>query len=453
MTNKYEDRLGTEPMLPLLLRMAIPGVAAQLINLLYSIVDRIYIGHIPSIGTDALAGIGVSSSIIILITAFSAIVGMGGAPLAAIALGEGNRQRAEYILGNGFTLLIIFTTITSLISYIFMEPILLFTGASENTLSYATDYLNIYLLGTLFVQIATGLNSFINVQGRPAIAMWAVVLGAGLNIALDPLFIFVFGMGVKGAALATIISQFCSAIWIIYFLTSKKATLRIRLSFMRLKRGVVLSTLALGVSPFIMASTEALVGFVMNGTLKEFGDIHVSAMAIIQSALLIASVPLTGFAQGFMPIISYNYGSGDISRVKECFKLSLIFMAGFNLLVIMFMIIFPNIVASAFTSDTALIELTDKVMPIFFIGMTIFGIQRTCQNMFISLGQAKISVFIALLRKVILLVPLVIILSRSIGENGPYIAEAVSDGVAAVCCTCIFFYMFPKILKKGASRN
>lgn len=446
MVNKFEDRLGSEPMLPLLFRMALPGVAAQFINLLYSIVDRIYIGHIPHIGTDALAGIGVTSSIIILITAFSSIVGMGGAPLAAIALGAGDRKRAEYILGNGFTLLIIFTVITSFISYIFMEPILLFTGASENTIRYATDYLNIYLLGTIFVQIATGLNSFINVQGRPAIAMWAVIIGALLNIILDPIFIFVFDMGVRGAALATIISQFCSAMWIMTFLTSKRATLKIKLSFMTLKRTIVLSTLALGVSPFIMASTEALVGFVMNGTLKEFGDIHVSSMAIIQSALLMASVPLTGFAQGFMPIISYNYGSGDIARVKECFKMSLIFMAGFNFLVIMFMVLFPNVIASAFTSDSALIELTDKVMPIFFIGMTIFGIQRTCQSMFIALGQAKISVFIALLRKVILLVPLVIFLSRVVGENGAYMAEAISDGLAAICCTTIFFYKFPKIL-------
>lgn len=448
MGNAYEERLGTDRMLPLIFKMSLPAVVAQLVNLLYNIVDRIYIGHIPGIGTDALAGIGVTSAIIILISSFSAIVGAGGSPLAAIALGQGNRERAGQILGNGFILLLIFTILTSATTYLFMEPILLFTGASENTIGYATDYLSIYLLGTLFVELSVGLNTFINTQGRPTIAMYSVLIGAILNIGLDPLFIFTFGMGVKGAALATILSQACSAIWVISFLTSKKASLRLEYRYMKLHKGIILSILALGVSPFIMASTESLVGFVLNSSLEKFGDIYVSALAIMQSAMLIVSVPLTGFAQGFVPIVSYNYGHHNRERVKECFKIVVIIMFSFNFLLISFMILFPSLVASAFTNDETLIETVRQVMPIFLGGMTIFGLQRACQNMFVALGQAKVSVFIALLRKVILLIPLALILPRFMGMPGVYAAEGISDATAAICCTLIFAIQFPRILRK-----
>lgn len=448
MGNAYEERLGTDRMLPLIFKMSLPAVAAQLVNLLYNIVDRIYIGHIPGIGTDALAGIGVTSAIIILISSFSAIVGAGGSPLAAIALGQGNRERAGQILGNGFILLLIFTILTSATTYLFMEPILLFTGASENTIGYATDYLSIYLLGTLFVELSVGLNTFINTQGRPTIAMYSVLIGAILNIGLDPLFIFTFGMGVKGAALATILSQACSAIWVISFLTSKKASLRLEYRYMKLHKGIILSILALGVSPFIMASTESLVGFVLNSSLEKFGDIYVSALAIMQSAMLIVSVPLTGFAQGFVPIVSYNYGHHNRERVKECFKIVVIIMFSFNFLLIAFMILFPSLVASAFTNDETLIETVRQVIPIFLGGMTIFGLQRACQNMFVALGQAKVSVFIALLRKVILLIPLALILPRFMGMPGVYAAEGISDATAAICCTLIFAIQFPRILRK-----
>ena len=448
MGNAYEERLGTDRMLPLIFKMSLPAVAAQLVNLLYNIVDRIYIGHIPGIGTDALAGIGVTSAVIILISSFSAIVGAGGSPLAAIALGQGNRERAGQILGNGFILLLIFTILTSATTYLFMEPILLFTGASENTIGYATDYLSIYLLGTLFVELSVGLNTFINTQGRPTIAMYSVLIGAILNIGLDPLFIFTFGMGVKGAALATILSQACSAIWIISKKKKKKASLRLEYRYMKLHKGIILSILALGVSPFIMASTESLVGFVLNSSLEKFGDIYVSALAIMQSAMLIVSVLLTGFAQGFVPIVSYNYGHHNRERVKECFKIVVIIMFSFNFLLISFMILFPSLVASAFTNDETLIETVRQVMPIFLGGMTIFGLQRACQNMFVALGQAKVSVFIALLRKVILLIPLALILPRFMGMPGVYAAEGISDATAAICCTLIFAIQFPRILRK-----
>ncbi|MCD8268948.1 MAG: MATE family efflux transporter [Parabacteroides sp.] len=444
----YEERLGTDRMLPLIFRMALPAIAAQMVNLLYNIVDRIYIGHIPGIGTPALAGIGVAGSIIILISAFSSIVAGGGAPLAAIALGQGNRQQAGKILGNGFTLLLLFTVVTSILAYIFMEPALLFTGASEQTLGYATDYLSIYLIGTLFVELSIGLNTFINAQGRPSIAMWSVIIGALLNILLDPLFIFGFNMGVKGAALATIISQAGSAIWVLSFLLSSRASLRLESRYMKPDRKVIGAILALGVSPFIMASTESLVGFVLNGSLKTFGDIYVSALTVMQSAMLFVSVPLTGLALGFVPIVSYNYGHGNRERVKECFKIVMAFMFSFNFILILLMILFPSVIASAFTADEELIQTVSQVMPVFLAGMTIFGLQRACQNMFVTLGQAKISIFIALLRKVILLVPLALILPRFMGMMGVYAAEGISDATAAICCTIIFAIQFPKILKR-----
>ena len=448
MINKYEARLGTERMLPLVFKMALPAVVAQFVNLLYSMVDRIYIGHIPGIGTDALAGVGVTTSLVILISSFSAIVGGGGAPLAAMALGQGDRLRAGKILGNGFVLLILFTLFTSFIAYTFMEPILLFTGASENTLEYAVDYLSIYLLGTVFVEISTGLNSFINAQGRPAIAMYSVLIGALLNIILDPIFIFWFDMGVKGAALATVLSQACSAAWVLSFLFSRRASLPLEKRNMRLSRKIVFAMLALGISPFIMASTESLVGFVLNSSLKNFGDIYVSALTILQSAMQFASVPLTGFALGFVPIISYNYGHGDKQRVKDCFRIVMITMFSFNLLLMLLMILFPTIVASAFTSDEKLIETLRWTNPVIMGGMTIFGLQRACQNMFVALGQAKISIFIALLRKAILLIPLALILPHYMGVTGVYAAEAISDATAAICCTLLFFWQFPKILGK-----
>ena len=445
--NKYEERLGTERMLPLVFKMALPAVTAQFVNLLYNLVDRIYIGHIPEIGTDALAGVGVTTSVIILISAFSSIVGAGGSPLAAIALGQGDRVRAGEILGNGFVLLVLLALFTSSIAYAFMKPILLLTGASENTLPYAVDYLSVYLLGTVFVEISTGLNTFINCQGRPTIAMCSVLVGALLNIILDPIFIFALDMGVKGAALATIISQACSAAWVLGFLFSGKATLPLERRYMKADKKIILSMLALGISPFVMASTESLVGFVLNGSLERFGDIHVSALAILQSAMQIASVPLTGFAQGFVPIASYNYGHGDKQRVKDCFRIALIVMFSFNFVLMIFMICFPALVAAAFTDDARLIETVRRTMPLFLAGMTIFGLQRTCQNMFVALGQAKISIFIALLRKVILLIPLALLLPHFMGVRGVYAAEAISDAIAAICCTLLFAWQFPKVLK------
>ena len=360
----------------------------------------------------------------------------------------GDRSRAGKILGNGFILLILFTLFTSLIAYTFMEPILLFTGASENTLEYAVNYLSIYLLGTIFVEISTGLNSFINAQRASCYRHVLGINRSTVEYRPRPDFHFWLDMGVKGAALATVLSQACSAVWVLTFLFSRHASLPLEKRYMALNREIILSIFALGVSPFIMASTESLVGFVLNSSLKDFGDIYVSALTILQSAMQFASVPLTGFAQGFVPIVSYNYGHGDKQRVKDCFRVALITMFSFNLLLMLFMILFPSTVASAFTSDERLIETVRWAMPVFLGGMTIFGLQRACQNMFVALGQAKISIFIALLRKAILLIPLALILPHFMGVAGVYAAEAISDATAAICCTLLFFWQFPKILGK-----
>ena len=444
-----EKLMATSKILPLILHFALPCIAAQLINLLYSIVDRIFIGHIDGVGSEALAGVGVTTSVIILITAFSSIVAVGAAPLCSIALGKGDRERALSIMGSGVTLLVLFTIVTSLATAVFMTPLLTSVGASAETLPYAEEYLSIYLCGTLFVMLSMGLNTFITLQGRADVAMYVVVTGAGMNIVLDYIFINLINMGVGGAALATVISQGVSAILTLCFLCSKNASLRLTLRSLRPHWKVILSTFALGVSPFIMSSTEALVGFALNSTLQKYGDIHIGAMAIIQSALLFASTPLMGFSQGFMPILSYNYGAGNIGRVKECFKYSFIIMTLANLAIILSIIIVPSLIASIFSDNAKLIELTSQVMPTFFFGMTLFGMQRTCQSTFIALGQAKISIFIALLRKVILLIPLIFILSKKIGMMGVYWAESISDASAAIICLIIFLILFPRILNES----
>ncbi len=451
-----EKRLAEQKMLPLIFSMALPAIVAQIINLLYNVVDRIYIGHIPDIGKDALAGIGLTSSILILISAFAQFVSGGGAPLAAIALGRGDRERAERILSNGFTMLLFFSVLCMAVTYAVKTPLLYLIGASDVTYVYATEYLDIYLIGTLFVQITVGLNSFITCQGRSGTAMISVLIGAALNIALDPLFIFVFDMGVAGAALATVISQAVSAAWVLGFLLSRRATLRVRPSAMLPSSKVIGSILALGVAPFVMASTESFVGFVLNSGLQKYGgDLYVSVLTVLQSAMQFVSVPLSGFTQGVTPVISYNYGKGNKVRVKEAFKISLAVMFGFNFVMILAMILLPRQVAAIFTSDAVLIAEVGRIMPFFLIGMTIFGLQRACQNTFVALGQAKISLFIALLRKVLLLIPLAVLLPYVIEPQvyGVFLAEPIADAVAAVTCTVIFVFVFRRVLARmdGAS--
>ena len=447
MTTRSDEKLGTERMLPLVFKMALPAVAAQLVNLLYGIIDKIYIGHIEGVGGEALAGVGITTSIVLLISAFSSLVGGGGSPLASIQLGKGNREEASRILNNGFVMLLFFALICTSVPYLFMEPMLRLAGADDVTLPYAEDYISIYLLGTVFVMISTGLNAFINCQGRPGVAMMSVIIGAVLNTLLDPLFIFGFGLGVSGAAIATVISQAVSATWVLRFLFDKNTELRLDFNYMRPQLAVMGRIAALGVSPFVMASTESLVGFTLNGQLKAYGSTsHVGALAVMQSAMQIVSIPLAGFGQGIIPILSYNYGHGKSDRVKECFRIALTVMFSVNLVGMLFMIIFPGLIGRTFTDDASVIAIVKQYMPLFLAGMTIFGLQRTCQNTFVALGQARISLFIALLRKVILLVPLAYILPTFMGVNGVYCAEAIADALAATLCTVIFVLMFSKIL-------
>ena len=455
MENKREERLGTEKILKLMLTMGLPSLVAQLINLLYNIVDRSYIGHIAGVGAAALTGVGLSLPIIVIVTAFSAFVGGGGAPLAAIALGRGDRERAEKILGNGVTTLLFLSISLMVVFFFIKEPFLYLVGASHATFPYANDYISIYLCGTVFVQITVGLNTFITAQGNSKTAMLSVLIGAVINIILDPIFIFVCGMGVKGAALATVISQGCSAAWVIRFLTSSKASLRIRRKYLRPEWKIVSGTAALGISPFIMQATEALISVTMNSGLSRYGgDMYVGTLTIMQSVMQFVSVPANGFSQGVQPIMSYNYGAGNIDRVKETFRKLFLFTETVSGLIALSAILFPTVFGRLFTNDENLLAMVGRVMPVFMAGMVIFGVQMTCQSTFMALGQAKISLFVAMLRKVILLAPLAFFLPRITNSAmSIYYAEPISDFTSVTVCSLLFLLNFKKILSNGEKKK
>ena len=444
MQQNKEMRMGTEPIGKLMISMAVPSIVAQIINILYNIVDRIYIGHIKGVGMEALTGVGVTFPIITLISAFSAFAGAGGAPLAAIWLGKGDRKRAEKILGNGVTMLLFFTVVLMGFFYAFEKPLLYLFGASDATIPYAVDYISIYLLGTVFVELALGLNAFIISQGHSRTAMIAVLLGAAVNIILD--LIFVFQMGVKGAARATVVSQALSALWTVGFLVSRRSSLTIKLEAMKPDFRVIGSVMALGISPFIMRATESLVSVVLNSGLQRYGgDIYVGSVTIMQSVMQMYAAPLGGFTQGVQPIISYNFGAGNFDRVKKLYRSMIggcFFFAAVATILIM---IFPEFFAGMFTNDSALIALVGKMMPIFMCGMLVFGLQQGIQPTFLALGQAKFSFFIAVFRKVVLLVPLALILPLKFGVMGIYYAEPISDTLSAVVATILFLLNIKKI--------
>jgi len=449
---KQDEKLGTAPIGRLILSMAIPAVIAQVVNVLYNIVDRIYIGHIPEVGATALTGLGICFPILMLISAFSAFIGMGGAPLAAIELGKGNREGAEKILGNGVTVLIFLSIILTILFGIFKLPLLYAFGGSDATVVYAQQYLNIYLCGTIFVQIAMGLNMFITSQGQAKIGMLSVLIGAVINIILDPILIFVCGMGVRGAALATIISQGCSAAWVLRFLLSKKSGIRIRIKYMRPDSKIIGMIAALGVSPFVMQSTESLVNITLNSGLQTYGgDLYVGSMTILASVMQLIATPIQGISQGTQPIISYNFGAGNRERVKKTFRISLAVTLTVTTLCCLMTVLFPTVFARMFTSEQELIQIVGKVLPIYMAGIWIFGIQMACQSAFMGMGQAKISLFLALLRKVILLIPLAIILPKFFGVIGIYYSEPIADITAALTAGTLFFINFEKILDKGAN--
>ncbi|NLJ96212.1 MAG: MATE family efflux transporter [Clostridiales bacterium] len=446
--NQQDSKMGNEKIGSLMLRLSIPTIIAQIINVLYNIVDRMYVGHIEEIGPIALTGLGVSAPLILIISAFSMFVGGGGAPLAAIALGKSDKEEAEKILGTGVVILTGLSILLTVIIFIFKEPLLYMFGASDITYQYANEYTTIYLFGTIFVQFALGLNLFITSQGQSKIAMLSVLIGAITNIILDPILIFVFNMGVRGAAIATVLSQALSAFFVVRFLCSKKSLIRIKKEHLRLDLDIAKKTIALGVSPFSMQVTESAILIVFNnGLLKYGGDLYVGAMTIMQSVMQLLTVPVSGFTQGVQPIISFNFGAKKYDRMKETMKLSLMVTLGTTLGYYMLVLLFPNVFARLFTSQAELSDLVAKVLPIFMGGMWLFGIQMSAQMYFVGTGQALKSLFIALLRKVFLLIPLALLLPRFFGVVGIFYSEPIADIISASTSGVLFFFSMKKINK------
>lgn len=447
---KRQTDLGKDKIGGLIIRLAVPSIAAQLVNALYNIVDRIYIGHIDVIGSTALTGVGVTFPLILIISAFSALIGMGGAPRAAIKMGAGDNDGAEKILGNCTSVLIGLSVVLTTVFMIFRDPLLMAFGASENTIGYASDYMEIYLIGTISVQLALGLNSFISTQGFATTSMATVLIGAVTNIVLDPVFIYGFNMGVKGAAIATILSQTLSAIWVVVFLTGKKTKIKIKLSNFKPERKVIFPALALGLSPFIMQSTESLVVVTLNSSLQGYGgDLAVGAMTIISSIMQLVYLPMQGLAQGAQPIISYNYGAGNKDRVKKAFKMFITISLSYSVIMWLFVMLLPQLLVRIFTSDAQLMETASWALRIYMAGIFALGAQTACQQTFVSLGQANVSIILALLRKIILLIPLVYILPLFLADKvlGVFLAEPFADVIAATVTTIVFAVRFPKILK------
>ena len=442
--------LGTEPVGKLLLKLSIPTVIAQLINMLYNIVDRIYIGHIPGEGSLALTGVGVCMPIIMIVSAFAALVSSGGAPRASIYMGKQDNKSAENILGNCFILQIIISVILTAILLIWGRDLLLAFGASENTISYATDYMHIYAFGTLFVQLTLGMNAFITAQGFTTFSMVSVLIGAVCNIVLDPVFIFVFHMGVRGAALATVISQAISTLWVVLFLCGKKTQLHLRKKHLHLEAKVVLPCIALGLAAFIMQSSESIVTVCFNSSLLRYGgDIAVGAMTILTSAMPFAMLPLQGLGQGAQPIISYNYGARNADRVKGAFQLLLKVSLIYSTLIWLFVQVVPQAFAGMFTSDAELLAFTSRALRIYMACVFMFGIQIACQMAFTSIGFAKESIIVAVTRKFILLLPLIYILPHVLTGNrtfAVYTAEPVADFLAVTFTALLFRKQFKKAL-------
>ena len=449
---RNDEKLGTAPLGRLMLSLALPTVLAQLINVLYNIVDRIYIGHMQGDGNLALTGVGVTLPIITLIAAFSAFAGAGGAPLAAIELGKKDERKASLIMGNSAWLLVFFSIVLTIGFLIFKIPILHAFGASSKTIAYANDYITIYLLGTIFVQLALGLNAFISGQGAAKAAMLSVLIGAVINIVLDPIFIFALHLGVRGAALATVISQFVSAVWVVSFLKSKSSVLYLKL--VRPDKSLILKIAALGIAPFVMQSTESLVTITFNTGLQRYGgDLYVGSMSILMSIMQLIVIPVNGITQGVQPIVSYNYGAGNRLRVKET-VIRLVSVCLLGTLILAGIAIFcPSIYASMFTNDAELVALTCRIMPIFFLGIAIFGIQAACQSTFLALGQAKVSLFIATLRKIILLIPLALILPKFLGVKGIYIAEPVSDVISVIVTSVLCVITLKRIFSEMEDKS
>lgn len=447
-----KDFLGTEPVGRLLLKLALPTVTAQVINMLYNIVDRIYIGHIPDVGDVALTGVGVCMPLIMIVTAFAAFSGFGGAPRASIFMGKGDNDSAEKTLGNCFVVQILISVALTAVLLVWNRDFLMAFGASENTIQYGVDYMNIYAIGTIFVQLTLGMNAFITAQGFAKTGMLSVLIGAVANIILDPIFIFGFGLGVKGAALATVLSQAASCTWVLLFLFGKKTVLKIRRGNLLFRTKILFPSLALGLSTFIMQASESIISICFNRSLQNYGgDIAVGAMTILTSVMQFAMLPLQGLGQGAQPIISYNYGAGNADRVRSAYKLLLKANLCYSTLLWLCVMLFPQIFAGMFTNEEALLEFTKPALRIYMACMLLFGIQMACQMTFTSLGNAKASILVAVMRKFILLIPLIYILPLVFtGDQttAVYMAEPIADFFAVSFTVVLFAFQFRKAMAK-----
>jgi len=449
--SKRQNDLGNDPIGSLLIRLAIPAITAQLVNALYNIVDRMYIGHIEGTGDLALTGLGVAFPVIMFISALSALAGMGGGSKAAIRMGAGDQEGANAILGGCTALLVVISLVVTVLFQVFKDPMLLLFGASENTLGYASDYLGIYLWGTIAVQFSLGLNNFITTQGFSTVSMLTVIIGAVCNIVLDPVLIFGFDMGVQGAALATILSQAVSALWVLKFLTGKRSRLTIQARHLRLDPKVLLPVMAIGVSPFIMQSTESLVNIALNSSLKLYGgDTYVGAMTIASSIMQVLVMPLQGLTQGAQPILGFNFGAGKTDRVRRTFKLLFLSCIALSTVFFLSVQLFPCVFISIFNDKEELVRAAEWALHVYFGGMFMLGMQFSCQQTFVALGQAKVSLFLALLRKIALLIPLIYILPHFLSNQvfAVYLAEPVADVCAATCTGLVFLWKFPRILRE-----
>ena len=446
-----KEMLGNAPIGKLLFRLALPTVVAQLINMLYNIVDRIYIGHMPEIGDLALTGVGVCMPIILIVSAFAALVGSGGAPRASIFMGKKDIESAERTLGACFGLQVIVSVILTAVLLIWNRDLLLAFGASGNTVEYATSYMTVYAIGTIFVQLTLGMNAFISAQGFTRVAMISVVVGAIANIALDPLFIYAFDMGVQGAALATVLSQALSCAWVLSFLCSSKSLLQLRVKNLIPTPKVVLPCVALGSATFIMQASESVISVCFNSSLLHYGgDIAVGAMAILTSIMQFAMLPPQGIAQGAQPILSYNYGAGNAERVKKTYKTLLVSCLVYSVTLWLAVMLFPRLFVSIFTPDVALVDFAAKALRIYFSGMVLFGIQIACQMTFVSLGNAPSSILVAVVRKFVLLLPLIYIVPHLASDptTGVYLAEPIADVTAVTFTAILFVFQFKKAIKR-----
>ncbi|RSX53755.1 MATE family efflux transporter [Bifidobacterium goeldii] len=440
-----DARLGSQPVVRLALTMSVSTIVAQGANASYTIIDRLFIGHIPHVGNEAMTGVGICFPILLAVTAFASLIGAGGAPRASIELGRGNFKKAERILGTSTAFLLIIAVTLTIVLQLTKRPILLAFGASEATIGYALDFITVYLCGTVFVQLTLGLNNFISAQGKTAVAMVSVLIGTGVSIALDPLCIFVLGWGVRGAAVANVIAQMISTLWIVWFLSSGRSTIRLRLANIRCDQ-LIVPVLSLGLAPFIMQITECLINVVFNVGLQQYGgDDYVTAITIITSLMQIVSVLTAGFQQGIQPIIGFNFGARNMSRVREAIRMAFVTQIISATALVSLLAAFPNCFATWFTSKPDVIAIVTQMMPIFVCGWGIFGIQMGAQCALVGMGQARLSIFLAILRKIILLVPLALILPHWIGVNGVFIAEPISDATSGIVAGVLFAIAYRRV--------